>query len=72
MNRSSLARLIERAIPLAPDELEHSWKSVVLQGCQACGEHEGFECLTCLRCVDGEVDWHLYTLIQEELRGPHV
>jgi hypothetical protein len=69
--KSGLQELIERAIPLVPQEKEHDWKSVRLTGCGACGEHEGFECLNCHRCVDGQTDWNLYILILEEIRGPY-
>lgn len=67
----SLSKSINRQVPLVPGETEHQWDRTLLFGCSECF-HEGYECPVCQRCVDKVLDWELYTLIFEHIRGPMV
>lgn len=56
-------RFIEAQVPLIRGEPAHSWQFLMVHGCSTCGEHAGFECLTCKRVVDYEHDTPLYEAI---------
>lgn len=56
-------KLVRKLVPLIPKETEHQWMHAKMYGCETCGWHDGFQCRTCGRCVDWELDTPLYEAI---------
>lgn len=65
MRQWLLRRRINRVVPLVFGETEHQWEATKLYGCEVCGEHDGYKCVPCGRCVDFEQDFDLYMLIYQ-------